>query len=235
MTVVNLYDRIQEYENVTQQRLLNRTPSIISVSCKNVSSDVIDTDEIIFSLDAAAIRLASDVQNCKLVFRHGVEISVLMTDYKLLTTRQWFNGDVQKISSTASSIATAGFAENYYKQEKIARNQTYIFSASTFNIPKEDVIGYFELCKLRCETSFLKRLALKHFSFAEIKHLNAYAIKKLLATVDSIRYDVNACSKTYFRTLNSSRESVRVEWDSSSGLIDKKEISSIINESEVRV
>lgn len=53
--------------------------------------------------------LCENIQGCKLGYTQSDEISLVLTDFDTLQTDAWFDGQVQKICSIASSLATARF------------------------------------------------------------------------------------------------------------------------------
>jgi tRNA(His) guanylyltransferase len=61
------------------------------------------------AVDHAAVRLCEEAHGACFAYSQSDEISVLLTDFRLPTTKAWFDGNLQKICSVAASIVTAAY------------------------------------------------------------------------------------------------------------------------------
>ena len=66
-------------------------------------------DGLVSDMDETAIYLCNNIQGAKFAFVQSDEISILLTDFESITTDAWFDGNIQKIVSISSSLATAKF------------------------------------------------------------------------------------------------------------------------------
>ena len=110
-----LGDRMKKnYENRTRILLPRRTYTIIRVDGKAFHTYTKGCKTpfdmgLIHDMDETAIYLCKNIQGAKFGFVQSDEISILLTDFDKLDTDAWFDGNIQKIVSVASSMATSKF------------------------------------------------------------------------------------------------------------------------------
>lgn len=158
-------DRMKTYESVPKNFLMRRTPVIIRIDGKAFHSFTggFDKpfDEILMdTMNSTMKYLCENIQGCVLGYTQSDEISLLLVDYKTITTDAWFSNNVQKIVSVSASMATAAFNEFFCKRvdralaskeigyqdfEVVYSKKTFkaMFDARAFNLPKEEVCNYF--------------------------------------------------------------------------------------------
>lgn len=102
------------YENRTRTYLPRRTYTIIRIDgksfhqyCKNLVKPF--DDGFINDMDETACYLCKNIQGAKFAFVQSDEISILLTDFDKIGTDAWFDGNIQKMTSVAASMATAKF------------------------------------------------------------------------------------------------------------------------------
>lgn len=132
-----------QYENRTRSYLPRRTYTIIRVDGKAFHTFTkgmkkpFDT-ELMDVMDKTAVALCEQIQGARLAYVQSDEISILLTDFEAPTTQAWFDGNVQKMSSIAASIATARF--NFAGKYSLPA----MFDARVFTIPDPvEVENYF--------------------------------------------------------------------------------------------
>lgn len=110
----DLGDRMKKYENVTRYHLLPRSYVFCRIDGRSFHSYLrgckrpFDID-VIDDMDATAIYLCENVQNVKLGYVQSDEITLLLCDFDSYETSQFFDGNIQKISSVIASMAAAKF------------------------------------------------------------------------------------------------------------------------------
>ena len=110
-----LGDRIKGfYEDRTRFLLPRRTYTILRIDGKAFHTYTRDLkqpfdDGLIEDMDATACYLCKNIQGSKFAFVQSDEISILMTDFDIIGTDAWFDGNIQKIVSVAAGLATAEF------------------------------------------------------------------------------------------------------------------------------
>ena len=104
----------EQYENRARYFLPRRTYTIIRIDGKAFHSftkyckrpyDL----ELMNDMDNTAMYLCKHIQGAKFAYVQSDEISILLTDFETITTDAWFNGNIQKIVSVSSSMATSKF------------------------------------------------------------------------------------------------------------------------------
>jgi len=192
-----LGDRMKKnYENRTRILLPRRTYTIIRIDGKAfhtyTKGCVRPFDAgLIHDMDETAIYLCKNIQGAKFGFVQSDEISILVTDFDKLDTDAWFDGNIQKIVSVASSMATAKFNQlrwmryvsNRYNEgeESIswvwfmdaAKLKLAEFDARTFTIPADyEVENYFIWRQNDCVRNSISSVAQSHFSSKELNGKN---------------------------------------------------------------
>lgn len=130
------------YEDRTRNVLPRRTYSIIRIDGKAFHTYTKGLqrpfdDKLMNDMDETAGFLCKNIQGAKFAFVQSDEISILLTDFEELTTDAWFDGNIQKMVSVSSSLATAKF--NELRPGKLA-----FFDSRVFTIPNNvEVENYF--------------------------------------------------------------------------------------------
>lgn len=130
------------YEDRTRNVLPRRTYSIIRIDGKAFHTYTKGLqrpfdDKLMNDMDETAGFLCKNIQGAKFAFVQSDEISILLTDFEELTTDAWFDGNIQKMVSVSSSIATAKFNE-------LRPNKLAFFDSRVFTIPSNiEVENYF--------------------------------------------------------------------------------------------
>jgi len=113
----SLGDRMKTYyEKRTQTFLPRRSYSILRLDGKAFHTYTrglnrpFDND-FMNHMDETAKYLCANISGAQFAFVQSDEISILVTDFKKLTTQAWFDNNVQKMVSVSASLATAKFNE----------------------------------------------------------------------------------------------------------------------------
>ena len=106
--------RMKKYEYVTRNYLYTRTPVIIRVDGKAFHTFtkglIRPFDEILSqSMQYTMEKMCENIQGCVLGYTQSDEISFVLVDYQTLETSPWFDYNIQKCTSVASSMATMYF------------------------------------------------------------------------------------------------------------------------------
>lgn len=164
-----LSDRMKKYENVTRQYATTRTPLIIRIDGRAFHTFTRNLPKpycpkLRQSLVVAARYLLDDISTGVLAYIQSDEISILCLDYKNIKTNQWFDGNVQKISSISASAVTAAFNKEWSGIE-LAQ-----FDARCFVIPESDVVNYFLWRYTDCVKNSVSAAAQIYFSHKELQN-----------------------------------------------------------------
>ena len=197
-----LGDRMKEfYENRSKTKLTRRMPVIIRLDGKAFHTFTRGFkkpfDEIMIKTMQQTMQyLCENIQGCVLGYTQSDEITLVLIDYKKLTSDAWFDYDVQKIVSISAAMATLAFnkyftenatkfidnfdeawnkdpadkklVDSYYK----AFEHGALFDSRAFNIPKEEVANCLIWRQLDAERNSVNSVAQSLFSHKELQGLN---------------------------------------------------------------
>ena len=219
------YDkRMKKYEYVTRTYLYTRTPVIIRIDGKAFHSF---TRGFVKPFDSVLVRamqdtmeyLCKNIQGCVLGYTQSDEISLLLTDFQTLTTSAWFDYNIQKCASIASSMASMIF-NRFFTQyansdmsgdgalsgvyEK-ALTKGAVFDARVFNLPKEEVCNYFLWRQNDAVRNSIQMTGHCYFSAKELHKKSCDDIKEMLISEKGIDWNTfptthrrgSCCIKAY--------------------------------------
>lgn len=117
------------YEEIPKTRLMRRVPVAIRIDGKAFHTFTKGFqkpfDEVLIeSMQDTMKYLCENIQGCVLGYTQSDEITLILVDYKKLTSSAWFDYEVQKVCSIAASMATTAF--NKYFSENI-NSECYVF------------------------------------------------------------------------------------------------------------
>ena len=213
---VSLHERMtQYYESVTHSRTLTRRMPVIircDMECGKAFTNKLKKPwDDVFSkaMQRTVCDMAEKIQGCVLGYTASDEISLLLLDYQELNTDAWFGYNIDKLVSSAASMATIFFFKNFVREalhfedslseEDKTSNGEYlvvlnnkvqcnpIFDARAFNIPKEEVANYFLDRQRYTEKNSISMLARHYFSHKEIEGKNGSQMQDMLME----KYNVN--------------------------------------------
>jgi len=169
----SLGDRIKgQYENRTRHELVRRSYHMLRVDGKAFHSYTkkIGTKrpydfDLMDRMNETTRFLCENIQGAQLAYVQSDEISILFTDFAKIETDLWFDGNIQKIVSITSSLATGFF--NSYKNPK--PEILAFFDARVFTIPDPaEVINTFVWRYQDWHRNSVSMLARAHFSHKEL-------------------------------------------------------------------
>ena len=200
------------YEEVPKFRLYKRTPVAIRIDGKAFHTFTRGFkkpfDEILIkSMQQTMLYLCENIQGCVLGYSQSDEITLILQDYKTLTTSAWFDYEIQKICSISASMATMAF-NKYFEQNVYDDNplgsvnsencelvNTYInaikkgamFDARCFNIPKEEVTNLIFWRQLDAARNSVQMVGQAYFSHKELQNKSCSDIQDMLME----KYNIN--------------------------------------------
>lgn len=217
--------RMKEYyEQVPKTRLVRRTPVAIRIDGKAFHSFTKGFakpfDEVLIrSMQKTMKYLCENIQGCVLGYHQSDEITLILIDYKKLTSSAWFDYEVQKMCSIAASMATMAFnkffmkeiqswdEENglssikYFNEDKdevlVKRHDTYwnayhrgaMFDARCFNIPKEEVTNLIYWRQLDATRNSIQMVGQANFSHKDLQGKSCNMIQDMLMTQKGINWN----------------------------------------------
>lgn len=102
------------YEQIPKTKLMRRCPVLIRIDGKAFHTFTTGFerpfDEILIkTMQETTKYLCENIQGCVLGYTQSDEITLVLVDYKKLTSSAWFDYEVQKMCSIAASMATMAF------------------------------------------------------------------------------------------------------------------------------
>lgn len=214
----SLGDRMKEnYENRAKTYLARRIPVAIRLDMKaghTFTRGFKKPFDHIFmeSMQQTMKYLCENIQGCLLGYTQSDEITLILQDYKTLTTDAWFDYAVQKICSISASMATMQFnkvfanlveeeyrAYNDFRFLPAAEDDLYIgalvraadkgamFDSRCFNIPKEEITNLILWRQKDAERNSINMVGQAYFSYRELQGKSLSQVQDMLMK----KYQVN--------------------------------------------
>lgn len=205
------------YETVPKTKLVRRMPVAIRIDGKAFHTFTRGFqkpfDEVLIkSMQETMKYLCENIQGCVLGYHQSDEITLILVDYKKLTSSAWFDYEVQKMCSISASMATMAFnkefTRNYLyflhnedldwedesneKQAKIYSNAMMkgaMFDSRCFNIPKEEVTNLIYWRQLDATRNSIQMVGQANFSHKELHGKSCNMIQDMLMTQKEINWN----------------------------------------------
>jgi tRNA(His) guanylyltransferase len=139
-------------------------------------------DSISYAMDRTAIELCSSIQGVQIAYVQSDEISIITTDFDNIHTEAWFNGNLQKIVSISSSMATAAFNEEIIAQCSSTHSfKSATFDARAFVIPdREEVLNYLIWRQQDATRNSIQMVAQSLYSHKELHGKNSSQLQEMI-------------------------------------------------------
>lgn len=207
------------YEQIPKTKLMRRCPVAIRIDGKAFHTFTRGFqkpfDEVLIkSMQETMKYLCENIQGCVLGYTQSDEITLILVDYKKLTSSAWFDYEVQKICSIAASMATIAFNkffEKYVDEYRFSKwdgaskyedgtwryIQTLLnavdkgatFDARCFNIPKEEVTNLVYWRQLDASRNSIQMVGQANFSHKELQNKSCNDIQDMLMTQKAINWN----------------------------------------------
>lgn len=212
------------YEQVPKTRLVRRMPVAIRIDGKAFHSFTKGFkrpfDEILIqSMQRTMQYLCENIQGCVLGYHQSDEITLILIDYRKLTSSAWFDYEVQKMCSISASMATMAFnkffaeevhawdkkndlsviSHNNYSKDPVlvklhnvylaAHQKGAMFDARCFNIPKEEVTNLIYWRQLDATRNSIQMVGQANFSHKELQNKSCNQIQDMLMTEKGINWN----------------------------------------------
>lgn len=206
------------YEQIPKTKLMRRCPVAIRIDGKAFHTFTRGFqkpfDEVLIkSMQETMKYLCENIQGCVLGYTQSDEITLILIDYKKLTSSAWFDYEVQKICSIAASMATMAFNKFFFENSKRymdkygypketmikygdkmltyvkAVNKGAMFDARCFNIPKEEVTNLIYWRQLDASRNSIQMVGQANFSHKELQNKSCNDIQDMLMTQKGINWN----------------------------------------------
>ena len=202
------------YEQIPKTKLMRRCPVAIRIDGKAFHTFTRGFhkpfDEVLIkSMQETMKYLCENIQGCILGYTQSDEITLILVDYKKLTSSAWFDYEVQKICSIAASMATMAFNKffrdnvgdylyenyddqylaDYIKTLQNAVDKGAMFDARCFNIPKEEVTNLVYWRQLDASRNSIQMVGQANFSHKELQNKSCNDIQDMLMIQKGINWN----------------------------------------------
>lgn len=204
------------YEQIPKTKLMRRTPVALRIDGKAFHTFTRGFqkpfDEVLIrSMQETMKYLCENIQGCVLGYTQSDEIILILVDYKKLTSSAWFDYEVQKMCSIASSMATMAFNKffannvgdyctyNYEKEDNtheqyehilsLAVDKGAMFDCRCFNIPKEEVTNLIYWRQLDASRNSIQMVGQANFSHKELQNKSCNDIQDMLMIQKGINWN----------------------------------------------
>lgn len=150
--------------------------------------------------------LCENIEGCVLGYTQSDEITLVLCDYKKLTSQAWFDNNIQKMCSISASMATLEFnrkfceytdsnEEELEKCSKIriaydkAVLQGALFDSRIFNIPKEEVNNCLLWRQQDAIRNSIQSVAQANFSHKQLQNKNCSELQEMLFQEKGINWN----------------------------------------------
>lgn len=202
------------YESVPKTRLVRRMPVAIRLDGKAFHTFTRGFEKPFDEVLGRAMRetmkyLCENIQGCVLGYTQSDEITLILVDYQNLNSCAWFDYEVQKMCSIASSMATMAFNKfftknvNYFEMTHEhddtineycttlvnAAEKGAMFDARCFNIPKEEVCNLIYWRQLDATRNSIQMVGQANFSHKELQKKSCNMIQEMLFAEKGINWN----------------------------------------------
>ena len=177
MDKLSLGGRMKEYyEGVYNLKLPMRMPMIIRLDGRafhTLTRNLQKPFDTIFTecMNLTARRLCEEIQGAQIAYVQSDEISILVHNYKKITTQSWFGNELQKMVSVSAGIASAEFSQLF--------NKIGIFDSRVFVLPEHEVCNYFIWREQDCVRNSIQMLAQSLYSQKELHKKNTKDMQEM--------------------------------------------------------
>ena len=207
------------YEQIPKTKLMRRCPVAIRIDGKAFHTFTRGFqkpfDEVLIkSMQGTMKYLCENIQGCVLGYTQSDEITLILVDYKKLTSSAFFDYEVQKLCSIAASMATMTFNkffEKYVDEYRFSKwdgvskyedgtwgyiqtllnavDKGAMFDARCFNIPKEEVTNLVYWRQDDASRNSIQMVGQANFSHKELHKKSRNDIQDMLMTQKGINWN----------------------------------------------
>ena len=224
MDKTTIGDRMKNnYENISRYYLTRRMPVIIRIDGKAFHTFTKGFKKpfdgiFVNTMQETMKYLCKNIQGCVLGYTQSDEISLVLTDYKEITTDAWFGNNLQKMCSVSASMTTMAFNKFFSEQvqdfmyaccdefgddvlpekqndyelaHKVYFNKlhTAMFDSRVFTIPKEEVCNYLIWRQQDATRNSIQSVGQANFSQKELHGKSCNNIQDMLMLQKGINWN----------------------------------------------
>ena len=192
----SLGDRIKKnYEGIYNIKLPRRMPMIIRLDGKAFHTYTKNCEKpfdkkLISLMQDTTLYLCNNIQGSQIAYVQSDEISILVHDYKKLTSSAWFDKEIQKICSVSAGMASAFFSLNSgpifangsCDEGKVRQDdlKLAVFDSRVFILPEAEVCNYFIWRQQDASRNSVQMLARSLYSHKECNNKNNSQLQEMI-------------------------------------------------------
>lgn len=205
------------YEYASRFYLTRRVPVIVRIDGKAFHTYTKGLKKpfdriLITAMQKTMQYLCENVQNCVFGYTQSDEITLVLTDYKTISTNAWFGNGVQKMSSVAASMATMSFnrffasavdefcyelhqawnvTDDEQQYAETLENKLYdaMFDARVFSIPQSEVCNCLIWRQQDATRNSIQSVGQTHFSKRSLHGKSCGDIQDMLCKERNINWN----------------------------------------------
>lgn len=195
-TKSSLGTRIKEnYELRNRHFLTRRMPVLLRLDGKAFHTytaplkDRFDPN-LIKVMNLTAIKLCKEIQGAQIAYIQSDEITILLHDYKQLTSEAWFDYNQSKVESISAAIASVEFTKNSWRIwqkntdswieiDKFSSVKSAYFDSRAFSVPEAEVCNAFIWRQQDAVRNSILSLSQSLFSHKELQHKNCNQLQEM--------------------------------------------------------
>lgn len=249
----DLGNRMKEnYENRAKTYLLRRVPVAIRLDMKaghTFTKGFIRPFDHLFMIcmQETMKYLCENIQGCLLGYTQSDEITLILQDYKKLTSDAWFDYSVEKLCSISASMATMIFnkvfskeakkviediheAQNIQKADKAyeeailkSLEKGALFDSRCFNIPKSECTNLLFWRQMDASRNSVNMVGQAYFSHKELQNKSISDVQDMLILKKGINWNDYSVPEKRGSCCIKVKENQNVSAENISKLNNKKE------------
>lgn len=206
------------YENIPKTKLMRRLPVVIRIDGRSFHTFTRNLkkpfdDILIKSMQDTMMYLCKNIQGCVFGYTQSDEITLILIDYKTLTSSAFFNYEVEKVCSVSASMATKAFNKAFRNKSSAYLDEMYEkwnwsnedknyenalekclimeaeFDSRCFNIPKEEVTNLIFWRQSDAFKNSIQMVGRAYFFHTELKNKNLSDIQDMLHEKHGINWN----------------------------------------------
>jgi tRNA(His) 5'-end guanylyltransferase len=188
---------MKKYEEPFKLSLPMRMPLVIRVDGKGFSTYTKSlkkagepfNEKLENVMNLTAIKLCEEIQGAQIAYVQSDEISILLHNYKKLTSQGWFNNELQKMVSVSASIAGTTFTAESWKiwgfgwskqdGRVVPTIKPAYFDSRVFILPEAEVCNYFIWRQQDATRNSVQMLARSLFSHKKCNNKNNSELQEM--------------------------------------------------------
>lgn len=135
-------------------------------------------------MDILAVKLCEEIQGARFAYVQSDEISLLLTDFETPQSELWFGGNVSKLLSVSSGLASAYFTHMRYFYDGLPHFDSRVWSMSD---PVE-VANYFVWRQRDAVRNSIQMVGQHHFTQAELHGRSCDQIQEMLFSQKGVNW-----------------------------------------------